>query len=345
MSETEAKTQKASPRKLQKQRREGNIAQSGESSGLLSSAIGVAVFAGVIPFVLTQLEKMFKSASQSISLEFHDALNLAVPEIGGLTVLLVLPFVLLFSITSIMTSILLNGGIVFSMKPVAPTLSRVGIVTGLKRVFGRRGWIEMSQSFIRVGIWLLCAILVLLSFVASLFRADLCGASCVVQIAVLLGLFLVIVAFFVLIISVGMDILVQKQLFLHEQKMTNSEVKQEQSEQFGTREVRQERKRLRKEMLNSADVVGVDKGNMCLFFAEQCIVVRFHPQEAPIPRITAKAATAETTAQMRSQIMASGCPETEDRKLVEGHTRSSPGDPLKQDFYPEFIEALKRMFG
>jgi len=345
MSDTEAKTKDASKRKLDKQRKDGNIAQSSELSSLFSSGVAMVVFSLTLPLVLNQIEQIFASAFESMQFEFADAVNVSFMEIGAQTALVVVPFVALVSSIAILSSVLYNGGIVFSLKPIAPQLQRLSITGGFKRIFGRRGWIEFFQTLTRISIWLVCGVLAVWSFFHAMFRLDGCGITCIVDLVASLGWTLVILALLVMLVAAGIDMIVQRNIYLHEQRMTKTEDKQEQNEQFGSKEIRRERNRIRKESVNSADAVGVSQGNMCIYFEERCIVIRFHPDSAPVPRITAKGNKKAESDAIRTEMAAKGFPETASEAIVAGGKTTAPGDPLKEELYDAFVAALQEMYG
>lgn len=345
MSETETKSKPATARKLQKQRREGNIAQSSDLSNLTASAIGMVFCAVILSTMLERFHDSFGVAGDGVTYDFLAALRFVVPTIGAHLTYLLAPLAAVVVTVSILITLLYNKGFVFSLKPAAPQLQRVSPMAGLKRIYGKRGWVELFQSILRLFLWFGLAVLVIWSVFRALFRLDTCGVSCVVNLSATIALILMGLAFALMLIAAGFDMIIQKFLYLGEQKMSNTEVKQEQKEQFGTREVRQERNRLRSEQRRQSGPVGVLKGNMCIYFEERCAVIRFHPEEAPVPILTAKGKTQARSNDIRAQMAQYGFPETQSKAFIHATKSLAPGNALPQETHPDFIEALQAMFG
>ena len=344
MSDTEAKNNPASQQKLKKQRGEGNVAQSGELAGMLATATGIVLCLVLVPLALDRIDSMFSSAVEAMAFEFRDGVNVAVAEVSAQMALVIIPVVAGVSAISILASILYNKGIVFAMKPVTPQLSRVSPMAGLKRIYGKRGWVETAQSLVRLSLWLIAAGLFIWWVFSALFMLDSCGFPCAVDLAAALVMRMALTAAVILIIAAAIDMIIQKILFLNEQKMTDTEVKQEQKDQFGQQEVRQERNRLRNESRNASGEVGVEKANMCLFFEDRCIAIRFHPEQAPIPTIAARGTSASVTAQIRADVARNGFPEAQSKEMILATKALLPGQIIPQSAYPAFILVLRRMY-
>ncbi|MEP5761249.1 MAG: EscU/YscU/HrcU family type III secretion system export apparatus switch protein [Litoreibacter sp.] len=71
------------------------------------------------------------------------------------------------------------------------------------------------------------------------------------------------------------DLVVQRALFLDEQKMTETERKNEQKDQHGTPEVRQERRRRMRESARSKRDPVLGNATMCFFYEDRAVGIEF----------------------------------------------------------------------
>ena len=155
---------------------------------------------------------------------------------------------------------------------------------------------------------------------------------------------LVPVAIAMLLACAGLDMLVQVQLYRHEQKMSHSEVKREQKESYGAPEIRQARNRLRNEATRGTEHAGSARANMCFYSEEGAVGVRFHPEDSPLPRVVAIARDPEAALALREEIAARGHPGEYNPALTGACLRVPLGAPVPEVVFQALVEAIARLF-
>lgn len=345
MSDTESKKHAASDQKLDKQRQEGNVANVSEISSVIGSIFSLALLMAMLPMVYERLSAAFELPVVAYDRPLNHAVNTAFPAVLTALVMAVAPIIVGASIGAILTSLIYNKGIVFSAKPLEPKFERISPVAGFKRIFGKRTWVEVGTALVRLALWFgACAAVVWYVF-AALFEMDACAETCAPDIVLFLLKRLIAILLILLLITALAEMIIQKKLFLSEQKMTDTEVKKEQKDNFGSNEVRQERNRLRQEDDDAPEARGVDKANMCFFHGDACVAIRYHPEYAKEPRIAAKALTAEEAMQLRQEVEANGFRSLEHQALVEATRRTNVGGHVPEAAYEALVDGLKQMFG
>jgi len=149
----------------------------------------------------------------------------------------------------------------------------------------------------------------------------------------------------VLIVSAGIESLVQKFVFLHEQRMTNTEVKRENKEQQGSPELRKERNRLRQEAREGGEASTINHANMCFYWKERSIAVRYHPEHAKVPMVTGRANSPVKCASLVKQVKDNGYPSLEHQGVVEAAFKIPPGSPMGEETHDQLIDALQKLYG
>lgn len=345
MSETETKKHDASDQKIQKQREEGNVANVSEISSVIGTIFSLVLLIGMLPLMYGHLTAAFDIPIVAYDRPLNHAVNTAFPAALSALALAVAPIIAGASIGAIVTSLIYNKGVVFSAKPLAPKLERISPVAGFKRMFGKRTWVEMGATLVRLTLWFGFAGALIYYIFAALFEMDICAETCAPDIIIFLLKRLVVALLVLLIITAFAEMIIQKNLFLGEQKMTDSEVKKEQKDNFGSNEVRQERSRIRQDDSEAAEANGVDKANMCFFFEETCVAIRYHPEHAKEPKVTAKATTREKSAELRSEVQRNGFYALEHEALVKSLKACPVGSGVPEAAYEALLDGLKRMFG
>jgi len=344
MSSSESKSKPASQRKLKRKREEGSVPLVADVSALMTAAILLPILAALMPYVYARLTATFEIMEQAMVMDFVDAVNLATRDIAILMALAIIPLVGAAILISVMTTILYNGGIIFSMKSITPQFERMSPVKGFGRMFGRRSFIETGVAAARLTIWFGFAAILMWQFSGDVFEGSFCGASCLSAIGSHLIVWLALGALLLFLVSSVLEMILQQNIFLHEQRMTASEVKKEGKEMSGSPEVKREQRRLRQEMAEGADSIGIDKANMGFFWKDQFIAIRYHPQLAPIPRVSAKSKSRKKSLAMRTQLEANGFRAIEHDGVIEACFKVPPGGAIGVQGQPALIDGMTIMF-
>ncbi|WP_028957521.1 EscU/YscU/HrcU family type III secretion system export apparatus switch protein [Sulfitobacter sp. 20_GPM-1509m] len=345
MSDTEEKTKPPSEKKLRKQREEGNVAQSQAMTGFATCALGLGVLLAVAPLMLDRIVKLFAAIFRAVPLPLSETrggiVTLAIEAVVGA----VAPLVGATVGAALLITMLFHRGLPFSMKPLTPKFDKLSPASGFKRLVSRRAWTETGIGLVRIVLWFISAAFVVWMLADTLFRLDLCGAPCTAELALTLVWRLLPLAIAMLLVNAGLDMLVQTQLYHHEQKMSVSEFKREQKDSHGAPEIRQARNQIRKESARGAEHAGVERANMCFYSEEGAVGIRFHPDHTPLPRVAATARGPEAAAALRATIRNQDHPE-EHNPLITGYClRSTLGTPVPEAAFAELAQALGRLFG
>jgi len=344
MSDTEQKTKPATRRKLEKQRKKGIIAQSAELVGLCGLVAAVLVILGLFPYILERLFAAFDVVFQRIDDPFEQSARLVAGDLMILILLILVPVALVGAMVSVIAAMIYNKGIGFAMDPVTPKMNRVSPKTGFKRIYGRRGWTELGGTMLFLSLWILTIGTIGYIHLPQVIGIDLCGLDCADDVVLGFVIPAVSLALLLFLVRAGIDGLIQKSLFLHEQKMTESEFKREIKEQQGTPEIRRERRRLQMEAMEAAGKSGVDLANMLFYWEDRAIAVVYHPETEPIPRVTARTQTRAGVQKMREEIRNYGLPEEENAAIVAGTFSSQPGTYVNERVFQDLARAIERMF-
>lgn len=150
---TEEKTEQATPRRRQKAREEGQVAQSKDLTGAVSLAAAIAVYkfagSGIGRSIAATTECHFADAN---SVAFTaDALSHQAFAWLGLVAGAVMP-VALAALAAGMTANLIQTGFIFATKRISPTADKLNPINGLKRIFSLNGLVEAAKGLLKVAI-------------------------------------------------------------------------------------------------------------------------------------------------------------------------------------------------
>lgn len=159
---SQEKTEEATPRRLEKAREEGQTARSRELATmavLMAGAAGLLIFGSSLGASLEAIMRSSFELDRMVAFDTNQMgllLGAAASEAAwGLA-----PILVLLLIASIAGPIGV-GGLLFSGKAVAPKLSRMDPIKGLKRMFSVRSLVELVKSIAKVALVMLIALIIL----------------------------------------------------------------------------------------------------------------------------------------------------------------------------------------
>jgi type III secretion protein U len=346
MSSSESKTKQATPKKLRKSRSEGNVPQGKKFVTLttLSCLLGaLMVLLGPIQSAFT---RYFETVLSLIGQPVLKVWPAAEHDLWSTLGVAVGPFALVAVSAVVIGSISYHRGIPFAIKPIIPDFKRLNPAEGFKRMFGRRSWVETSVGMVQLLIWSAIAYFLIQQEEGDIFKLFSCGVPCVDAIGLKLFRSLSIAAILLFLMFSVLEVIIQQALYAKDQKMTTSEFKREMKDNFGAPEIRKARMRLQMEdrLLSTVDrnVIGADMANMCFFYKDRAVAIRYHPEIAPVPYISV-AETGEKAAELRRLLRIGGFPELESRKIVDGCVRRPVGTPVPPSVHPALVAGISQM--
>ena len=146
------KTEKATPKRKQDERKKGNIYQSHEVVVVFSLLVTFYGLKFLWPIILTTLENCivdFWGNAGAVD-------ELGIPEVmsyfvDGCVVFAIaaLPMLLVCSLVAVLLTVAQTRGL-FTMKAAAPKFSRLNPLQGIKRMFSMRGIVELMKSLVKI---------------------------------------------------------------------------------------------------------------------------------------------------------------------------------------------------
>lgn len=341
MSETEEKKHKASARKLRKKREEGSIPNSRDSTGMLGTAAGIAACLAMAVPMWTTFSEFVSTLPFRMAEDFDAARDASMTELLGVLKMIVIPILLSVLMVSVTLTLIINQGFVFAMKPVLPDLKRVSISAGLKRIYGKRGWVEFGVALGRLTIWILFASIAIWLIVPGIVKAVDCPIQCQFLVTGTFFRTLTIGSILLLIVAAIVDIIVQRDTFQSEQRMTDTELKRERKDQAGSKEVRQERNRMNKLVTATQGVKLNAYSTTILFRASKGLVgINYDPPDQALPLICVKASKFKDREALTNFAIKNGIPIMDNERIVNNTMGKGVSEMLDVAFFRDFALAL-----
>lgn len=284
------KTEEASPRKLEKAREDGQIPRSRElttTAILLAGTVGLYVFAGFMTRLITGISRHNFSFSREAAFDPQAMLaHLASSFYDGIFSMMPLFGVLL--VASILGPIAL-GGWLMSAKAMAPKLSRMDPIAGLKRMFSAKSLMELFKAVAKVLVILGATILLLLALQQPMFRlSDESVQAAIVHSMQLSGIAAIALAAVTLAIA-AVDIPFQIWDHNKKLKMSRQELKDEVKDTEGKPEVKGRIRQLQREMAQRRMMAQVPEADVVITNPTHfSVALKYDPETMPTPILLAK---------------------------------------------------------
>ncbi len=284
------KTEEPTEKKIKESREKGQVARSRELNTMVSLLFASLGFIMVGDFMAEELVKLFR---KDLTLErdwlFDTQKIIEVLSINTMAAIkLLAPFFFIMFI-SVFVGPLLVGGWNFSGKSLKPKFSKLNPFTGIKRVFGPNGLVELLKALAKFC--LIGAAAILLTISSSEDLAGL-GQESIEQ-GLIHGSKMFLLEFFVLtavlVLIAIFDIPYQLWSNKKKLKMTMQEVKQENKQTEGSPEVKGRIRALQREVAQRKMLQDVPEANVIIVNPTHfAVALKYEDGKTGAPKVVAR---------------------------------------------------------
>ncbi|MDA7085939.1 flagellar biosynthesis protein FlhB [Pseudomonas sp. SA3-5] len=293
MAESESgadKSEEPTEKRLRESREKGQIARSRELNTLaimLAGTGGLLAFGGSLGSALISIMSSNFSLPREVIMD-ERAMAIGLLASGKVAVDAMLPLFLALLIASIVGPIAL-GGWLFSAKAMAPKISRMDPLAGLKRMFSAKALVELLKALAKFTLVLTVALAVLAANVDDLLAmAHEPLESAILHAAQVVGWSALWMACGLVLIA-AVD--VPFQLWDNKQKMmmTKQEVRDEYKDSEGKPEVKQRIRQLQREMTERRMMQAVPQADVVITNPTHfAVALKYDPAKGSAPVLLAK---------------------------------------------------------
>ena len=290
MDSSQDKNLPPTERRLEKARKDGQVAHSQHLSHFAVLGGGAFALFGLVHLAVERLLVMLQS-----QLRF-DANTLAEPalmtqqtmELTFSGLLVSLPFGLIVMALSVLASLSVTG-LLITFKPLTPDLSKLNPLSGMGRIFSRAKAVEVAQLIIIIAV--LAVVIVtyvnthLEEMAALALQADQAALKAASHWMVSgLGMMLLVIA-----IVAAIDVPVQVTLYKSQLKMSEQEVREEHKESEGNPETKNRRRARQREIAQRQSIRQVPKADFVVVNpTHYAVALRYDESSMGAPRVIAK---------------------------------------------------------
>ncbi|MEM6690034.1 MAG: flagellar biosynthesis protein FlhB, partial [Planctomycetota bacterium] len=336
----------ASERKRRQAREQGNVVKSQDltSAAMLMAAVAIMKFVG--PKAATSISSMIETSlggSEITSPTVADAVAMLVRVTVQLS-MIVVPVLGCMFLAGIAFNVS-QTGILFSTEKLAPKLSHINPLSGVKRILSLQGLMRLSFGLFKVAIIGAVAFLAVRSYGTAVMGLAGVSAGTIgpVIFDVLTGTCLWIGG--ALLILALLEYAFQRWKFEQDLMMTDQELRDEMKETEGDPQVAARRKQVQRQMMMQRAETDVPKADVVVSNpTELAIAIQYDPTTMPAPVVLAKGAG--TLAQkIRRVALKHGVPVVERKPLAQFlYKNVEVGEVIPADQYQAVAEVLRYVY-
>ncbi len=342
MAKDPSKTEKATPRRKQKAREEGQVARSQDIPIAATLLITFLLLIWYIPYSYDILSDYFRYT-------FSDPLYLNTNgNIVSYTIkvisMLVVPFLFILLITGIVSNIA-QFGFLLSGKAVAPKLERLDPVKGFERLFSLKTAFELFRNLLKLGFASVVAYFLVIKIINDSFNMSFIPINHEIYFMFKYTVMLIL-AFALISIPVAIiDFIYRKWEYEENLKMSKHEVKEERKMYEGNPQVKAAIRKKQREMAMMRMMAEVPKADVVITNPEHfAVVLKYERDKDSAPRVVAKGK--DFIAQKIKDIAKKhDIPVVEDPPLARAlYSSVEIGSIIPEKFYVAIAKILARIY-
>jgi len=284
------KTEEPTSKRLEDSKKKGQIARSKELNTMAITLIGGMALLGMSGQLGQDLSEIMTGGLAIARIDMFDptALLRRLADAIANSLMMLAPFFLVVVAVAIASSVAL-GGIAFSAQAMAPKLSKMNPITGLKRLFSAKGLVELLKAmakFFLIGGATTLTLWMLLDEFIGLSTLQLGPA--VSELSSLIGGSFVLISSTLILIAL-VDIPFQLWDHKRQLKMTRQEVRDEMKETEGRPEVKSRIRNLQHEMAQRRMMEEVPKADVIVTNpTHYAVALSYNQHTMAAPKVVAK---------------------------------------------------------
>jgi flagellar biosynthetic protein FlhB len=342
----DSRTERATPRRLQKAREEGSVVRAHAVAGaaVLVVGAGVIAIAGAKLVELLQSSLIYGLALKAEDMREPSRLLAAAGQVAWPGFLILAPFLLLLAAVGLVADLLVGGWVV-SATPVTPDFNRINPIKGFGRLFSRAALAEILKALIKFVVVGIIAAWLMRSWLADFLHlaaetwpyAPRHVAALATEAFMILAVALAVMTLF--------EVPYQLWQFRDQFKMSREEIKDELREQEGNPQTRRRIRSLRIKLARGRMMSEVPKSDVVVVNPEHfAAALSYREDRMRAPRLVAKG-TGLIALRIRAVAEEHGVPVVEAPPLARSINRFVDlGDEIPSALYGAVAEVLAYVY-
>jgi len=335
------RTEKPTPQRLKKARKEGDVSKSRELTSTVLVLIWLVMVWLLMPMAEKKLGGLVDASIGAMNQPFDIALSALGAQAVDAMLWLCVP-VLLGAVFVATLADFLQAGPVLAFKKAKPDLKHISPAAGFKRIFSKDNLIEVIKAIVKsgalIGIFVLVLLQLLRQFTAQPYGQPSVMGALTWSGVMRIGVWVVFIFFFISVL----DAFYQRYSFTKKMRMSIRDIRQETKENEGDPYIKSRRRQLHQEWAQQNMLAAVRRSSVVVTNPTHVSVALYYePGETELPIVTAKGEDYEAKL-IREAAEQAGVPIMRNIELARGlYERAARDDYLPSEFFEAVAELLR----
>lgn len=342
---SQEKTEDATPKKLREARKKGQIAKSKDLSTVAVMVVVFATIAFMTGTITSELKMAMSTIFEKVSQgTFSSADMMDAGKLAFFSFAKVMMPILVAGIATAIVVGFLQVGAIFSTEVLTPKLEKLNPIEGFKNMFKMATFIELLKNIAKLTLVVYLAYKTINNYMQEiLLSPQVSMVESVTMTGDIVYSFFVKVAILFLIIAI-IDMGVQRWNFMKNMRMSKDEVKREYKQDEGDPHIKQERRRLHREMVFGDVKKNVKKADAVVSNPiHVAVAIQYDRKEMGAPEVLAKGQ--RKYAEMILEIARSeNIPVVRNIPLAWALLKVEEGDAIPEELYEPVAEVLSFVY-
>ncbi len=345
-AEDEGRTEDPTEYKIKKAREEGRVAKSQELVGAIGLLMPALLLLFLAPYMLDScLEMINFFLTRAVSTSLLETRSIFLISLRYLA-RIVSPLLAVALVAGLFSN-LVQTGLLFSLKPLEPKVSKILPNFGqyFKRtIFSLEGLFNLAKSIIKILIIGTVAFITIRGSIEKLARLNTLGIYAALSFLGSLAVRLILMAAVLLVVLSIPDIFFQRWHFKESLKMTREEIKEERKMYEGDPLVKSRLRQRMRELLSQNMVVNVPQADVVITNpTHYAVALEWDRSTMPAPTLTAKGVN-EVAERIKAIAREAEVPIVENKPLARTlYAELEIGDTIPEQYYQVIAMVLAQV--
>ena len=344
MAKDPSKTEKATPRRRQKAREEGQVAKSQDipvSASLLAVSIMLLFY---FPYALKRLYAIFHYYFSNPIYNIPENNRMVLMDAVESLAILLLPVFLLLLIVGVVSNVS-QVGFMFSFKSLKPKLEKLNPVTGLMRLFSLKMLFELFKNLLKLFVAVVVSYFLISYLLKNVFMFATTPVSEDMYLMVKY-LLIMVFSFAFLSVPIGViDYFFKKHEYEENIKMSKQEIKEEQKQYEGNPQIKSAIRKKMREMSITRMMAEVSKADVVITNPEHyAVALKYEKGGMRAPKVIAKGAD-KVALRIKEEAVKHHIPIEENPPLARAlYSSCEVGDYVPENLYQAIAKIFAKIY-
>ena len=340
------KTEQATPKRKDDARKKGQVARSAELSSVAILMFGLLALWGLGSYMYDRLSGlMIESFTNGLTINLDTATiqpHITRWVVGFIAI--VTPMVAVLVVAAIAVNVS-QVGVLFTGQPLQPKAERISPLAGVKRIFSKKGLVELAKGLFKIGVVALITFTTLESEADTLLGLVHMSISQIFALGADLVLDLGFQAALILLLMAVLDYAFQRWDYENNLKMTKQELKEEQKQQEGDPVLRSRVRSLQRDMSRKRMMSDVGESDVVVANPTHvAVALKYDPANMAAPIVMAKGQRL-IAQKIKELAREAGVPVVENKPLARALFKAvQVGQAIPEDLFRATAEVLAFVF-